>query len=108
MLLIDDEEDLGSILFRFSPLRKEQEGFMNTVSMAWDIPIVGSPEYVWERKLKNTKVALKNWVKISQKNPISERKEAVIKLEEIQMEMEEYEITSALLEKRAKSSILLL
>ena len=79
MLLIDDEEDLGPIPFRFSPLWKEQEGFMNTVSMAWDIPVVGSSNYVWEKKIKNMKVALKNWLKNSQKNPISERKEAVRK-----------------------------
>ena len=99
MLLIEDEEDLGPIPFHVSPLWKEQEGFMNTISMAWDIPVVGSLNYVCERKLKNTKVALKNSVKNSQKNPISERKETVRKLEEIQMEMEESEITSDLLEK---------
>ena len=58
---------------------------MSTVSMAWDIPVVGSPNYVWERKLKNTKAALKDWVKLCKKNPISERKEALEKWEEIQM-----------------------
>ena len=76
---------------------------MSTVSMACDIPVVGLPNYVWERKLKNTKVALKNWVKISQKYRISERKEVVRKLEEIQMEMEESENTSDLLEKEKRA-----
>ena len=71
--------------------------------MAWDIPLVGSSNYVWERKLKNTKVALKNWVNVSKKNPICERKEVVKNMEEIQMEMEEFENTSDLLEKEKRA-----
>ena len=105
ILPIEDEEDLGPIPFRFSPLWKEQEGFMDIVSLAWDIPAVGSLNYVWEKKLKNTKVALKNWVKISHKNLVSERKEAVKKLEEIQMEMEEFEITHERLEKEQRAQL---
>ena len=78
---------------------------MDIVSLAWDIPIVGSLNYVLEKKLKNTKVALKNWVKISHKNSISERKETIKKLEEIQMEMEESEITPELLEKEQRAQL---
>ena len=105
LLQIEDEEDLGPIPFRFSPLWKDSDGFMNTVTMAWDLPVVGSPKYVWERKLLNTKVALKDWVKHSQKNPINERREALQKLEKIQLEMEETEITPALLEKEQKAQL---
>ena len=99
LLQIEDEEDLGLIPFRFSPLWKDRDGFMSTVNTAWDLPVVGSPNFVWERKLKNTQVALKEWVKLTQKSPISERKEALEKLEKIQLEMEISEITPALLEK---------
>ena len=77
LLQIQDEEDLGPIPFRFSPLWKDRDGFMSTVTLAWENPVVGSPNYVWERKLINTKAALKNWVKLTQKNPTSERKEAL-------------------------------
>ena len=73
--------------------------------MDWDLLVVGSPNYVWERKLVNTKVALKDWVKHSQKNPISERREALKKLEKIQLKMEETEITPALLEKEKKAQL---
>ena len=103
MLQIEDEEGLGPIPFRFSPLWKDKDGFMSTVTMAWDLLVVGSPNFVWERKLKNTKAALKEWVKITQKNPINERKESLQKLEKIQLEMEVTEITPALLEKEQKS-----
>ena len=99
LLQIENEEDLGPIPFRFSPLWKDRDGFMSTVILAWAIPVAGSPNYVWERKLINTKVALKNWVKLTQKNPTSERKEALQNLEKIQLEMEETEITPALLAK---------
>ena len=58
---------------------------------------------MWERKLKNTKVVLKEWVKHSQTNPVSERHQALEKLEEIQLEMEELEITSSMLEKEKQA-----
>ena len=76
---------------------------MSTVTMAWDLPVDGSMNYVWERKINNTKSALKDQVKLTQKNPINERKEALEKLEKIQLEMEETEITPTLLEKEQKT-----
>ena len=103
MLLIDDEEDLGPIPFWFSPLWKDRDGFMSIVTKAWVLPVDGSSNFVWERKLKNTKVALKVWAKLTQKNPVSERKEALENLENIQMEMEDSEITPALLEKEQQA-----
>ena len=99
MLQNEEEEDLGPIPFRFSPLWIDQDGFMNTVAKAWELPVVGSPNFVWERKLKNTKVALKAWAKLSHKIPISERIVALSTLEKIQLEMEDSEITPALLER---------
>ena len=57
---------------------------MNVVAMTWELPVVGSPNFVWERKLKNTKVALKAWAK-SHKNPISERVIALATLEKIEL-----------------------
>ena len=89
MLQLDDEEDLGPIPFRFSPLWIGRDGFLSIVTKAWSLPVTGSPNYVWERKLKNTKSTLKEWVKHSLKNPIRNRKEALEKLEEIQLEIEE-------------------
>ena len=88
LLQLYDEEDLGPISFRFSPLWIVCEGFMNTVSKSWTIPVTWSSSYVWEQKLKNTKFALKEWVKHSITSPSSDRKEALNKLEVIQMDME--------------------
>ena len=66
-----------------------RDGFMSIISKVWDLPVFGLSNFVWERKLKNTKVSLKEWIKLSRSNPISERKEALKKLAEIQLEMEE-------------------
>ena len=59
---------------------KAMMDFFRTVTLAWDILVVGSLNFVWERKLINTKATLKVWVKLTQKNPFSERKEALQKL----------------------------
>ena len=89
LLKLEEEQDLSPIPFWFSPLWIGRDGFLNIISKAWDIPVFGSLNYVWERKLKNTKTALKDWIKLSQSNPLSERKEALKKLEEIELDMEE-------------------
>jgi len=62
-LIMALEEDLGPISFKFSPLWIEKAGFLDTIQSAWDIPINGSPSYVWEQKLKATKKALKEWLR---------------------------------------------
>ena len=73
----------------FSPLWVDREGFMKTVTHSWSRPVTGSPNFVWEHKLKFTKLALKEWVKQTVKYPSSDIKEVLIFLEEIQLEMDE-------------------
>lgn len=62
--------------FRFSPLRVEREGFLETVQTTWEKDVLGSPSYVWEEKIKNTKKALKEWIKKVASSPTNQRKEA--------------------------------
>jgi exonuclease III len=59
LLQLEDEENLGPIPFRFSPLSKSKSGFADTVQWAWSTPVNGSPNFVWEQKLKITKKSLK-------------------------------------------------
>jgi hypothetical protein len=59
LLSLEEEEILGPILFRFSPLWKEKSGFAETVRLAWSTSVTGSPNFVWEQKLKITKKSLK-------------------------------------------------
>ena len=92
-LSLEKEEDLGPIPFRFIPLWIEHERFLEIMHLAWSHYIVSSPSFIWEQKLKKTKIALKNWIKQPQKTPYSNRKEKVSELAEFQFEMEESNIT---------------
>ena len=98
-----DDEDLRPIPFRFSPLWIDRDGFLATVINAWNILVIGSPNFMWERKLKNTKSVLKDWIKKSLQYSTGNRIQALARLEEIQLEMEESEITPAILDKEQKS-----
>jgi exonuclease III len=55
LLQLEEEENIGPIPFRFSPLWKSKSGFVDTVQWAWSTPINGSPNFVWEQKLKIAK-----------------------------------------------------
>ena len=57
----------------------------------------GSPSYVWNKKLKRTKCALKAWINKPLPTPFSSRKETVKFLADIQFSMEDSEITKLLL-----------
>ena len=92
-----DDEDLGPIPFKFNPLWVDKEGFLDTVSNAWKISVSSSPNFVWEMKLKQTKSTLKEWIKLSSHSPISDRILAVARLDEIQMLMEDAEISPSIL-----------
>lgn len=59
LLQLEEEENLGPIPFRFNPLWSGKEGFMEIFLEAWSIPMIGSPSFVWENKLKITKSAMK-------------------------------------------------
>jgi exonuclease III len=102
-LILEDEEDLGPIPFRFSPLWVEKDGFIDTVKAAWGKSFSGSSSYVWEQKLKATKQALKRWIKNPDPNPTSQRKEIVQSLDALQTEMEIREVTPLLLNEEVKT-----
>ena len=97
-LIFEKEDELGPIPFRFSPLWTERDGFMDIVGQAWSQYVDDSPSFISEQKLKRTKLALKTWVKIPIKTPTSSRKERVVELSEIQIEMECREITKTRLD----------
>jgi len=102
-LLLEDEENLGPLPFRFNPLWIEREGFIDIVKEEWAKPISRSSSFVWEKKLKATKYALKDWIRKPAPNPTNTRKEAVHTLENLQDNMERKEITTELLEQETKA-----
>jgi hypothetical protein len=63
LLNLEEEENMGPIPFYFSPLWIYKEGFLEIVHSSWSSLVTGSPRFVWEKRLKETKHALKAWVK---------------------------------------------
>ena len=84
--------DLGPIPFRFSPLWVKEANFMQIVKESWSQPVNGSPFFVWEEKLRRTKVALKCWAK-TLPNPAAERKNLQSQLEAHHLLSEEAYVT---------------
>ena len=80
LLQLDEEENLGPVPFCFSPQWIEQDGFLVVVAKVWSTSVIGSPSYVWEQKLKATKLALKEWVKSPSNSPTALRKVVVQQL----------------------------
>ena len=72
---------------------------MVVVAKAWSTSVIAFPSYVWENKLKATKLALKEWVKSSSNSPTALRKVVVQQLADLQLELESSDITLQALEK---------
>ena len=70
---------------------------MEVFSQAWSQYVAGSPNFVWEQKLKNTKQELKNWVKTPLPTPTASRVDRVFELAPLQLGMEDNYISSSLL-----------
>ena len=99
LLQLEEEENLGPIPSRFSPLWIEKDYFMETVMSTWSSPISRSPSYAWEQKLKATKIALKDWIKNLNNTPSCHIKETIQQLLDLQMEMERGDINTIDLER---------
>jgi hypothetical protein len=55
--------DYGPIPFSFNPLWLQNKSSFHITQKSWSVYIVGSPIYIWEKKLKATKKELKEWAK---------------------------------------------
>ena len=46
--MFEEQEDLGPIPFRFSPLWIERDSFWEIIAQEWAQYVEGSPSFVWE------------------------------------------------------------
>jgi hypothetical protein len=70
----------------------ETPDFFPLVSHVWSQWVDGSPVYIWEKKLKRTKHAIKDWVRNSPSSPRKKLRNVKSNLEELQRSMETKEI----------------
>ena len=72
---------------------------MAVVAKVWSTSVIGLSSYVWEHKLKETKLDLKDWVKSSSNSPTAFTKVVVQPLANLQLDLESSDITIQDLEK---------
>jgi exonuclease III len=99
LLQLEEEENLGPIPFRFSPLWKTKSGFIEMIQWTWSTPINGSPNFVWEQKLKIKIKIPQGLEQTPESNPNTQRKESLQQLGQLQIEMETIDIARIYLEK---------
>jgi hypothetical protein len=96
-LNFNNPQNFGPLPFRFNPLWTENPIIPPLIQKVWSSPFSGSPNYIWESKLKAVKTTLKDWVKASYIPPHQERQEKVELLSRIQQRLEEEEVIDSLL-----------
>jgi hypothetical protein len=79
--------------------------FFYTVSNAWNCWIQGSPNYIWENKLKRVKTALKHWVKNTKEKDQEEKSRKIKEIDDNRLAMEEGPTTNSLILKEQQDLI---
>jgi hypothetical protein len=100
-------QNFGPLPFRFNQLWLDNPDIPTLVAQAWTTSISGSPNFVWESKLKAVKISLKDWVKKSYTAPHQEKQERLEQLRQIQQKIESDLVTEALMnqEKEAQQHL---
>eukprot|EP00253_Pinus_taeda_P012863 PITA_12863 len=101
LLELSQDNNFGPIPFRFSPIWIQQEGFQEVVSDSWNKPVLGSPFFVWEEKMRILKRNLKEWAK-NLKSPMAKRKETLNRLAVHQLDMEQSPVSQSMLQKEVE------
>jgi len=63
VLTLGKLENQGPLPIRYNPIWNSKEDFGKHIKERWKKSVTGSPQYVWETKLKNLRMHLKNWAR---------------------------------------------
>jgi len=97
----------GPIPFRFNPLWLKEPTAMDIIKQSWKEQVWDSPTYVWEEKLRKTKINLKPWAKKHLNPPSIEKKETIQQLQSLYQKLEESQVTEEdIVQERKLTSIL--
>lgn len=55
VLILDKWENQGPIPFKYNKIWDSKDRFRNLIKQSWEEEVLGSPQYVWETKLKNVR-----------------------------------------------------
>jgi len=96
-LNLSPPDNLSPIPFIFNPLWISDANFFDTVSDAWNYWIQGSPNYIWEHRLKRFKATLKHWVKHTKEKEQEAKNRKIKELDDNILAMEEGPTTHSLI-----------
>jgi hypothetical protein len=85
------------IPFLFNPCWAQNPTLRDLVAHTWDCWIQGSLVYIWEKKMKNLKLAMRNWIRqtsIAKKKEVKYLEDA---MEDIREKLERNPISSSIL-----------
>lgn len=99
LLTLDPHANLGPIPFRYNPLWKDSIEAESIIAEIWKKHVEGSPNYIWETKIRNIRKALKDWAKTRYQEPEKIKGKLQQSLEEIQKKIEEQGFTNQLKDK---------
>ena len=75
----------------------ESKGVTDIIYNAWSCFIPGSSTFIWEKKLKHLKIALKQWVSKHYQEPKIRKLDLIKQMEMLQGNMEQREVTKELM-----------
>lgn len=84
-------ENQGPLPFRYNSISDDNEEFRNQIKEARAPRITGSPQYIWETKLKNMRARLKEWARANEIRREKRKTELQNEMESMQTEKENKE-----------------
>lgn len=63
VLTLGKLENQGPLPFKYNSIWDNKEEFGKQIKDNWKKSVIGSPQYVWETKLKNLRLHLKTWAR---------------------------------------------
>jgi hypothetical protein len=88
-LTLESQQNWGPIPLKLNPLSLDRPEIIQSISQVWNQWITGSPNFIWEQKLKLVNDLLKSWAKNNSQRKAKDKKS---QLEALQEEMEIIEI----------------
>lgn len=87
-LILETHYSLELIPFKYSPLWNDNSTVKSIIQSSWQQHIEGSLRYIWERKIKRVKYALKDQEKNCYIEPEKQKRETKAKLEDLHSTIE--------------------